>query len=76
MSGRHEKDRANTKPGDLRAAMAKRVGLTVEEQNRCRREGFSAAVRALRGMVWANGAIQHLARTAKRRWGPDWEVDG
>jgi len=35
--------KANTKPGDLRAEMAKRVGLTVEEQNRCRREGFSAA---------------------------------
>ena len=78
MSGTHNKDRANTKPGDLRAEMAKRVGLTVEEQNRCRREGFSAAVRALRSIESraCTIAVNHLRREAERRWGPDWEVDG
>jgi len=35
MSGTHEKDRANTKPGDLRAETAKRVGITAEEQSLC-----------------------------------------
>ena len=78
MSGRHEKDRANTKPGDLRAETAKRVGLTVEEQNRCRREGFSAAVRTLDkvGMYSADEYARVLRQEAERRWGPDWEVDG
>ncbi len=76
MSGRHEKDRANTKPGDLPAEMAERVGLTVEEQNRYRREGFGAAVRALRGTTFSRAAIAHLDSVAAARWGPDWEVDG
>ncbi len=78
MSGTHNKDRANTKPGDLRAEMAKRVGLTVEEQNLCRREGFSAAVRALRAMNldFADKCAEALGHTAAWRWGPDWEVDG
>ena len=82
MSGRHEKDRANTKPGDLRAEMAKRVGLTVDEQNRCRREGFSAAVRALRRFVDsyphepASISLSQIEHLAEHRWGPDWEVDG
>ncbi len=79
MSGTHNKDRANTKPGDLRAEMAKRVGLTVEEQNRCRREGFSAAVRALRGADAGPDRMFYvgiLDGVAERRWGPDWEVDG
>jgi len=74
--GKH--DRANTKPGDLRAETAKRVGLTVEEQNRCRREEFSLAVRLARrysGAV-ADSFIEDLESTAERRWGPDWEVDG
>ncbi len=74
--------KANTKPGDLRAEMAKRVGLTVEEQNRCRREGFSAAVRAIRALESTYGGIpldevmSLLSEAAERRWGPDWEVDG
>jgi len=89
MSGTHNKDRANTKPGDLRAEMSKRVGLTVEEQNRCRREGFSAAVRALRHFTprgptsaarWERVSVRDVASLleleAERRWGPDWEVDG
>ncbi len=74
MSGRHEKDRANTKPGDLRAEMAKRVGLTVEEQNLCRREGFSSAWRWLQGSN--EMAAIELYEEGERRWGPDWEVDG
>jgi len=83
MSGRHEKDRANTKPGDLRAEMAKRVGLTVEEQKRCRREGFSAYHRAVRALANKYGVdfpageiLSLLSESAERRWGPDWEVDG
>ena len=70
--------KANTKPGDLRAEMAKRVGLTVEEQNLCRREGFSAAVRAL-DKIKIETADEYaivLRRVARMRWGPDWEVDG
>jgi len=74
MSDQGKHDRANTKPGDLRAETAKRVGLTVEEQNRCRREGFSAAWR------WLEVNHQHIAHElydeGERRWGPDWEVDG
>ena len=54
--------------------MAKRVGLTVEEQNRCRREGFSAAWRFLRGCIEL--ASYELYDEGERRWGPDWEVDG
>ncbi len=79
MSGRHEKDRANTKPGDLRAETAKRVGLTVEEQNLCRREWFSAAVRSARMLVRGDDSgfvLRCLIAEAERRWGPDWEVDG
>ena len=75
--------KANTKPGDLRAEMAKRVGLTVEEQNRCRREGASFILRALRSLR-PGGEAQHILGLhisaaediAERRWGPDWEVDG
>ena len=77
MSGTHNKDRANTKPGDLRAEMAKRVGLTVEEQNLCRREGFSAAVRFARSLPGGSaGVASSLCLEAERRWGPDWELDG
>jgi len=74
MSDQGKHDRANTKPGDLRAEMTKRVGLTVEEQNRCRREGFSAAWRFLRGCNEL--ASYELYDEGERRWGPDWEVDG
>ena len=83
MSGRHEKDRANTKPGDLRAETAKRVGLTAHNQNILRREGFSSYHRGIRAIVREYGpdfpvgkALPLMCGEAERRWGPDWEVDG
>ena len=65
MSGTHNKDRANTKPGDLRAEMSKRVGTFIYlliydelvDRSKYRRSARSSG------------------RTTRVR-GPDWEVDG
>jgi len=66
-------ERARTRR--LRAELA-------EARNRCRREGFSAAVRELRRFVDtyphepASISLSQIEHLAERRWGPDWEVDG
>lgn len=83
MSDQGKHDKANTKPGDLRAETARRVGLTVDEQNRCRREGASMMIRAARrldvGSTYSSvkmALISSIEGEGSRRWGPDWEVDG
>jgi hypothetical protein len=59
-----------------RAEMARMVRITTDEQATCRREGFSAAVRALRSAPCeANiSAARHLEGVAEKRWGKGWGV--
>ncbi len=84
MSGREHVDKAKTKPGDVKAATAEMVRLTVEEQRRCRIEGFRMAMRVVDREyeswwfeTWENRRPCDVAEEikgtlildARRRWG-------
>ena len=68
MSGQHHTDRAKTKPGDLRAEVAQRVGLTAKEQALCRIDGWKMAMRK---MVDAYGPAGAEMAEVFGQWGVD-----
>lgn len=67
MSGTHERDKANQDPGELRAAMAERVGQWAAGCATCHVEGLQQAQRmaeALAGKAQTEAgtlALLHLA---------------
>ena len=73
-----DRDKAK-KPGELKGELSEMVGRVMDEQTRCRIEGFKMAMRILAqyahdNSVTAGLAYDEVIYQGRKRWGPAFDA--